>query len=73
MKIIRNGNINGMETIIMGVNVFLKLFMTSELLGYEDKKEAVLDTSAIMSLLMEDSTTENIENKISCAQTCIYY
>ena len=30
-----------------------------------DKKEAVLDTSAIMSLLMEDSTTENIENKIS--------
>ena len=30
-----------------------------------DKKEAVLDTSALMSLLMEDSTTENIENKIS--------
>ncbi len=30
-----------------------------------DNKEAVLDTSAIMSLLLKDSTTEIIENRIS--------
>ena len=30
-----------------------------------DDKEAVLDTSAIMSLLLKDSTTETIENRIS--------